>query len=122
MSDYKISSLNKKSDKYLFKKRLTLRRKSKQRLLSESFFMFALGLFLVYLKILIPEKASLFVNFSTNFQKSFVEIKDLFVHLSQFILVIFIFISFLISIILFLGSFYRIVKVLKRKTKQISYK
>ena len=42
MSDLKIPNLNMKSDKYIFKKKLSLRRKSKRRLVIESAFLFVL--------------------------------------------------------------------------------
>ena len=43
-----------KSDKYIFKKKLSLRRKSKRRLFAEATFLFILSLLLVYLIYLIP--------------------------------------------------------------------
>jgi len=38
MADLNIPNLNIKPDKYIFKKKLNLRRKSKRRLFTESFF------------------------------------------------------------------------------------
>ena len=122
MSELKIPSLNKKSDKYLFKNKFPLKRKSKTRLLSESFFMLISSLILFYLNYLIPNKSFLFKNFSSNFQNSFILIIDILSYLFQILLVIFIIISLILALILFLGSFYRLVKVFKRRTKQTSYK
>ena len=122
MADLNIPNFNKKSDKYLFKKKLTLRRKSKKKLLSESFFMLILSFLLIYLNYLIPKKTFLFNNFITTFEKSFLVLIDLLSYLYQIMIVIFILISLTVAIILLLGSFYRLYKVLKRKTKQISYK
>ena len=48
MADLKIPSLNNKSDKYIFKKKLNLRRKSKKRLFTESLFLFIFSVLLVY--------------------------------------------------------------------------
>ena len=56
MADLNIPNLNMKSEKYLFKKKLSLRRKSKRRLFIEAAFMLTLSLFLVYVNYLIPNK------------------------------------------------------------------
>ena len=62
MADLKIPNLNIKSDKYIFKKKLNLRRKSKRRLFTESFFLIILSILLVYINYLIPNKNLLFQN------------------------------------------------------------
>jgi len=122
MADLKIPNLNMKSDKYIFKKKLSLRRKSKRRLLTESAFMFILSLFLVYLNYLIPNKNLLLQNIPSTFNKSFLLLIELFSSLYEIFLVIFIFVSSFISLILMIGSFNRLFKVSKRKSKQIIYK
>ncbi len=122
MADLKIPNLNMKSEKYIFKRKFTLRRKSKKRLLTESGFMFILGLLLVYINYLIPNKNLLFQNISLTFNKSFVLIIELLSNLYEIFLVIFIFISSIITFILLTGSFYRLIKIVKRKTTQIGYK
>ena len=122
MADLKIPNLNMKSDKYIFKKKFSLRRKSKKRLLTESGFMFILGLLLVYINYLIPNKNLLFQNLPLTFNKSFVLIIELLSNLYEIFLVIFIFISSIITFILLTGSFYRLFKIGKRKTTQIGYK
>ena len=122
MADLSIPNLNKKSDKYIFKKKLTLRRKSKRRLFTESSFMFILSLLLVYINYLIPNKNLLLQNLPTTFNKSFVLIINLFSNLYEIFLVIFIFISSFTALILMLGSLYRLFRVSKRKSKQIIYK
>ena len=122
MADLNIPNLNIKSDKYIFKKKLSLRRKSKRRLFTESFFLFILSVLLFYINYLIPNKNLLLQNLPTTFNKSFLLIIELFSYLKEIFLVIFIFISSLTSIILIIGSFYRIFKISKRKSKQIIYK
>ena len=122
MADLNIPNLNIKSDKYIFKKKLNLRRKSKKRLFTESFFLFILSVLLVYIIYLIPNKNLLFQNLPTTFNKSFLLIIDLFSYLYEIFLVIFIFISSFSALILMIGSFYRLFKVSKRKSKQIVYK
>ena len=62
MSDLKIPNLNNNSNNFLFKKKLSLRRKSKRKLIKESFFMFSLGILIIYLNYLIPNKISIFNN------------------------------------------------------------
>ena len=62
MADLNIPNLNMNSDKYIFKKKLSLRRKSKKRLFIESALMFILSLILVYINYLIPKKNLLIQN------------------------------------------------------------
>ena len=122
MADLNIPNLNNKSDKYIFKKKLNLRRKSKKRLFTESFFLFILSVLLVYINYLIPNKKLLLQNLPTTINKSFLLFIDLFSYLYEILLVIFIFASSLTALILMVGSFYRLIRISKRKSKQISYK
>ena len=122
MADLNIQNLNIKSDKYIFKKKLYLRRKSKKRLITESFFLFFFGILLVYVNYLIPNKNLLLQNLPTTINKSFILLIDLFSYLYEIFLVIFIFASSFIALILMIGSFYRLFRVSKRKTKKIIYK
>ena len=122
MADLKIPNLNMKSDKYIFKKKFSLRRKSKKSLLTESGFMFILSLLLVYINYLIPNKNILIQNLPVTFKKSFILIIELLSNLYDIFLAIFIFISSIITLILLTGSFYRLFKISNRKTRQIGYK
>ena len=122
MADLNIPNLNMNSDKYIFKKKLSLRRKSKRRLFTESFFLFILSVLLVYINYLIPNKNLLLQNLPSTINKSFLLLIDLFSHLYEVFLVIFIFASFFAVLILMIGSFYRLFRISKRKSKQISYK
>ena len=122
MADLTIPNLNMKSDKYIFKKKLKLRRKSKRRLFTESLFLFILSVLLVYINFLIPNKILLLQKLPSTFNKSFLLLIDLFSHLYEIFLVIFIFASSFIALILIVGSFYRLLKISKRKSKQIIYK
>ena len=122
MADLNIPNLNKKSDKYIFKKRLSLRRKSKRRLFIESGFLLVLSIICVYLNYLIPNKNLLFQNLPTTLNNSFELLIDLFLNLFDIFLVIFTFISYFITLILFIGSVSRIVKITNKKTRIISYK
>ena len=122
MADLKIPNLNINSDKYIFKKKLNLRRKSKRRLFTESFFLFILSVLLVCINYLIPNKNLLLQNLPSTFHKSFLLLIDLFSYLYEIFLVAFIFVSSFTALILIIGSFNRLFKVSKRKSKQIIYK
>ncbi len=122
MTDLNIPNLNMKSDKYIFKKKLTLRRKSSRRILIEAAFLFFLSVLLVYINFLIPNKNLLVLNLTTTLNKSLLLLIDLGSYLYEILLVIFIFASYFTAFILMIGSFYRLFRVSKRKSKQINYK
>ena len=122
MADLNIPNFNMNSDKYIFKKKLSLRRKSKKRLFIEAAFMFILSLFLVYINYLIPNKNSLLQNLPNNLNKSFLLLIDLFSNIYEIFLVILIFMLALITLILLIGSFYRLFRITKKREKQVNYK
>ena len=122
MADLNIPNLNMKSDKYIFKKKLSLRRKSKRRIFTEAAFLFGLSLLLVYINYLIPNKNLLLQNMPSTFNKSFLLMINLSSYLYEIFLVIFIFASSFTALILMIGCFYRLFRVYKRKSKQIIYK
>ena len=122
MADLSIPKVNIETDKYIFKKELNLRRKSKRRLLTESFFLFILSVLLVYVNYLIPNKNLLLKNLPSTFNKSFLLLIDLFSNLYEIFLVIFIFASSFTALILMVGSIYRLFRVTNRKSKKIIYK
>ena len=122
MPDLNIPNLNIKADKYIFKKKLNLRRKSKRRLITESFFLFVISALLIYINYLIPNKNSLLQNLPSTFNKSYLLLIDLFSYLYVIFLVIFIFVSSFAALILMIGCFNRLFKLSKRKSKKIVYK
>lgn len=122
MTDLKIPNLKKNSEKYLFKKGLHLRKKSKRKLIIESSYMFIFSFLLIYLNHLIPDKGILFGNFKTNIFAIFYLMNDLISYLFNVVLVFFILISLGISIILIIGAFNRIFKVVGRKTSRVFFK
>ena len=122
MADLNIPNLNMKSDKYIFKKKLSLRRKSKARLFYESASMFFFSVLLIYINFLIPNKNSLLQNIPVNLNKSVMLFIDLLSNLYEIFLVIFIFLSYIVVGLLLIGSLYRIIKIARRKTKLINYK
>ena len=122
MADLNIPNLNNKSDKYIFKNKLNLRRKSKRRLFTEAIFMFILSVLLVYINFLIPNKNLLLQNLPKTLNKSLLLIIDLFSYFYEIFLLIFILFSSLTALILLIGSFNRLFRISKRKSKQIIYK
>ena len=103
-----------RSEKYIFKKKLSLKRKSKRRLFIESAFMFILSLFLVYINNLIPNKILLLKNIPSNLNKSFSLLIDLFLNLYEVFLLVFIFMIWIIALILLIGSVIRFLKIMRR--------
>ena len=89
MADLNIPKLNKKSEKYLFKNKLTLRKKSKKKLLYESLLMISVGTLLLYINLLIPKKTILFKSFFINLEQSIVIFVVLFSYLFKIFLVFF---------------------------------
>ena len=122
MADLNIPNMNNKSDKYIFKNKLNLRRKSKRRLFTEAIFMFILSVLLVYINFLIPNKNLLLQNLPKTLNKSLLLIIDLFSYFYEIFLLIFILFSSLTALILLIGSFNRLFRISKRKSKQIIYK
>ena len=122
MADLKIPNFNMNSDKYIFEKKLSLKRKSKRRLFSESAFLLFLSFLLVYINYLIPNKNLLLKNIPATFYKSLLSVIDLFSNLYELFLVIYICLSSITALFLILGSFYRLFKIYNRKTKKVIYK
>ncbi len=122
MADLNIPNVNKKTDKYIFKKKLPLRRKSKRTLFTESALMFFLSIALVYINYLIPNKILLLKNLPIALKELYLFFIEFCSILPKILLVLFIFISLSVSLFLLLGSFYRILKIFNRKTKKINYK
>lgn len=122
MADLKIPNLNRNSDKFLFKKNLYLRRKSKKKLIKESFLMLSFSLFIIYINYIIPNKILIFNNFLDNLSKLITNILYLSTYSYEICLAIFIVVSLIFALILMLGAFSRLVKIIKRKSKQITFK
>ncbi len=122
MADLNIPNLNIKTEKYIFKNKLNLRRKSKKRLFTEASVLFIFSGLLIYINYLIPNKKLLLQNLPSTFNKSFLLLTELFSYIYEIFLVIFIFGSSFTALILIIGAFNRLFKVSKRKSKKINYK
>ena len=122
MADLKIPNLNKNSDKYFFKKKLSLRRKSKSKLINESFIMLFFSAIIIYLIYLIPSKISIFKNLLFNFSKLFTNVLDSLSYIYEIFLSLFIIFSLIFALILIIGSLSRILKLVKRKNSRLNLK
>ena len=120
MSELKIPNLNNRSRQFLFKNKLTIKRKSKRKLLSESLLMFISSFILIFLNYLIPQKKILFYSFIDNIYQIYINFLNFFQYFFQILLVLIIIFTSLLSIVLLIGAVYRIYKILRRKT--IKYK
>ena len=121
MSELKIPNLNNKSRQYLFKNKLTIKRKSKMKLLSESLFMFISALVLICINYLIPQKKVLINSFVENIYQIYLNFLNFFKYFYQIFLVIFIFFISIMSVILLMGALYRLYRVIRRKTKKFNF-
>ena len=121
MADLKIPNLNKNSDKFFLKKKLSLRRKSKRKLKNESILMLFFSMFWIYLVYLVPNKESIFDNFFNNFAKLLANISDSVSYFYEICLAIFIVFSLIFSFLLILGVFSRLFKIYK-KSNQVTYR
>ena len=122
MADLKIPSINKNSDKFFFKKKLILRRKSKRKLIKESFLMFSLGILIIYINYSIPDKKLIFDNFFSNFNKLLKPFLDLFFYIYEIFIAIFIILSLIFALVLIVGAFSRLLKMARRKSRKIPFK
>ena len=121
MTELKIPNLNNKSRQYLFKNKLTIKRKSKMKLFSESLIMFISALLLIYFNYLIPQKKILIYSFVDNIYQIYINFLTFFKYFYQIILVIFIISTSMMSVILFIGALYRLYRILRRKTKKLNF-
>ena len=122
MADLKIPNLNNNSDKFLFKKKLSLRRKSKRKLIKESLIMLSFSILIIYINYIIPNKIIIFNNLIHNLNKLIANILDSLTYSYEICLAIFIVVSLIFALILMVGVFSRLMKVVKRKSRQISFK
>ena len=122
MADLKIPNLDINPNKFIFKNKLTLRRKSKRKLIKESFIMLSFGILIIYFIFLIPNKISIFDNFFNNFLNVLSNILSSVTYLYEICLALIIILSLIFAFFLILGSFSRMLKTIKRKTKRIHFK
>ena len=121
MADLKIPKLNKSSDKFFLKKKLSLRTKSKRKLTNEFFVMLSFGIFIICLISRIPNKLEIFNNFFYNSGELISNILGSISYFYEIFLAIFIVISLVFALILILGSFSRFIKILKIRSRKTTF-
>ena len=122
MADLQIPILNNKSDKFIFKRKLSVRRNSKSKLIKETFIMSFSSVFIIYLNYLIPNKILIFNNLLKNFSKLMDSIYNSLSPVYEIFLAIFMIISMMLALILIYGSFSRVLKIYKRNTQRLKFK
>ena len=121
MSELKIPNLNNRSRQFLFKNKLTIKRKSKTKLLIESLLLFISSFILIFLIYLIPQKKILFFSFIDNIYQIYINFLNFFKYFYQILLVLFVVFALLTSIIFLIGVIYRINKIFRRKTRKFKF-
>ena len=109
-----------KSRQYLFKDKLSIRRKSKRALIKESFFMMVFGLFLLIINYFIPYKMELINSFRTNIFNILSNILKILSYSIDILIVLFMFFTILLSLFLIVGSINRIIKIILPKARKIN--
>ena len=111
-----------KSKQYLFKNKLKIRRKSKRELLKESFLMMIFGLFLLLLNYFIPQKMELFYSFKNNIFDIVTNLFEVLLYSLEILIVLLITFSTILSLVLFVGSINRIIRIILPKSRKITFR
>ena len=114
-----MPNIKRKSRQYLFKNKLNKRGKSRRELIKESFFMMIVGLFLLLINYLIPQKMELFNSFKNNVMNTLINLLEIFFYSFEIITVLIICFTYIISLFLLAVSFNRIIKIILPKTRKI---
>ena len=117
-----MPNIKRKSRQYLFKNKLNKRSQSRRELIKESFFMMIVGLFLLLINYLIPQKIELFNSFKNNVIGTLNNLLEIFSYLLEILIVLLICFTFLISLFLIAGSINRIVKLLLPRSRKIRFR
>ena len=117
-----MPNIKRKSRQYLFKNKLYKRGKSKRDLIKESSLMMIVGLFLLLINYLIPQKIELFNSFKNNIIGTLNNLMEIFSYLLEILIVLLICFIFLISLFLIAGSINRIIKLLLPRSGKIRFR
>ena len=117
-----MPNIKRKSRQYLFKNKLYKTGKSRRELIKESFFMMIMGLFLLLVNYLIPQKIELFNSFKNNVINTINNILEILSYSLEILIVLLICFTFLISLFLIAGSINRIVKLLLPRSRKIRFR
>ncbi len=113
-----MPNIKRKSKQYLFKNKLNKKGKSRRELIKESFLMMIVGLFLLLINYLIPEKKELFNSFKDNLMGTFNNLLEILQYSIEILFVLLISFIFLISIFLIVGSINRVAKLLLPRSRK----
>ena len=113
-----MPNIKRNSRQYLFKNKLYKRVKSRRELRNESFFMMIVGLLLLLINYLIPQKMELFNSFKNNLIYSFTNLLEIISYSIEILIVLLICFTVLISIFLIVGSINRIVKLMLSRSRK----
>ena len=114
-----MPNIKRKSRQYLFKNKINKRSKSRKELIKESFFMMIVGLFLLLINFLIPQKMELFNSFKNNVMSTLNNLLEILYYSFEILIVLLICFTLFISIFLIYGSINRIVKIVLPKSRKI---
>ena len=122
MADLKIPNLNNKSKQYLFKNKLPVAKKSKSKLIKESILMIITALIIFAMGYFIPSQDLLFEAFRGNLNDIYINFLLLIKYSFQVILVLLIVLTKIVAVILLIGSLYRLLRVLKKKSPRAIFR
>ena len=117
-----MPNIKRKSSQYLFKNKLSKRGKSRKILVKESFFMMIVGLFLLLINYLIPQKKELFYSFKNNVLDTLTNLLEILSYSLEILIVLLICFTVLISLFLIAGSINRIIKVLLPRSRSFRFR
>ena len=117
-----MPNIKRNSRQYLFKNKLNKRGKSRIEVIKESLLMMIIGLLLLLINYLIPQKMELFNSFSNNVISTLNNLLQIINYSLEIIIVLLICFTFIISIILIAGSINRIVKLLLARPRKIRFR
>ena len=110
--------IKRKSRQYLFKNKLNKRVKSRRELIKESFFMMIVGLFLLLINYLIPQKNELFNSVKNNAIDTLNNLLEIVSYSLEIVIVLLICFTLLISIFLIAGSINRLIKLFFSRSRK----
>ena len=122
MADLKGSNLNNKSKQYLFKNKLPIAKKSKTKLLRETFLMLLIASIIILINYLLPSQEVLFNSFTDNLINIYTNFLLLIQYIFDVLLTILILFSRITVVILIAGSLYRIYRILRKKTSRAIFR
>ena len=122
MADLKGPISNNKSKQYLFKNKVPIAKKSKKKLLKEAFLLLLIASIIILINYLLPSQEALFNSFNENLINIYTNLLLLLKYLFDIFLTILILISRITVVILLAGSFYRIYRILRKKTSRVIFR